>query len=355
MSHTIPDLNIGIIGCGVIAPSHADAYRRLPGVHLTWACDLVESKARALASRFGITRVSTDYRHLLDDPHLHAVSICTDHASHAEIAVAALDAGKHVLCEKALASTKEGLDQMIAAGDRHPDLVFAGVFQHRFDRMYQFVKRLIEDGTLGTLLVASCKVLCLRTDDYYRADRWRGTWEREGGSVMINQAIHFLDLLHWITGGIIAVGAAFANLTHGATIETEDTAVAAVRFRNGALGSMTATSSSHLHWDPSFFIYGSAGSLELRNGKLLRASFADEETTRRVTDGLQSCAQEPAGRTAGKDYYGPSHPTQIADFIAAIREHRPPFIPARAAREAVDLVLAIYRSHREGRWIPVNP
>jgi predicted dehydrogenase len=194
-------------------------------------------------------------------------------------------------------------------------------------------------------------VLCLRTDAYYQADRWRGTWEQEGGSVMINQAIHFVDLLNWMTGGIEAVAAAYANLTHGATIETEDTAVAAVRFRNGALGSMSATSSSHLNWDPSFFFYGSAGSLELRDGRPLRVAFNDETQTQRVREDLETCARASSSPSAGKDYYGPSHPTQIADFVAAIRERRSPYIPARAAREAVDLVLGIYRSHREGRWI----
>lgn len=347
MSDTI---NCAIIGCGVVAPSHAAGYSRIAGVRLRWACDLVAEKARKLAERYGIERTTCDYRDVLADPDTHAVSICTDHASHAEIAVAALDAGKHVLCEKALAATTEGLDAMMAAGDRHPELVFAGVFQHRFDRLYQYLKRLIDDGAFGTLLTASCKVLCRRTDAYYLADQWRGTWDREGGSVMINQAIHFVDLLQWMTGGVTSLSAAYANLTHGNTIETEDTAVAVLKLRNGALGSILATSSSHLEWDPSFFIYGSHGSLELRNGKPLRVTFYDAALAHRIETDLRSLS-DPIRNDAGKDYYGPSHPTQIADFIGAIRDRRAPFITARDARTAVDIVLAIYRSHREGRWI----
>lgn len=347
MSDTI---NCAIIGCGVVAPSHAAGYARIPGVRLRWACDLVAEKARKLAERYGIERTTCDYRDVLADPDTHAVSICTDHASHAEIAVAALDAGKHVLCEKALAATTEGLDAMMAAGDRHPELVFAGVFQHRFDRVYQYVKRLIEQGAFGTLLTASCKVLCLRTDTYYLADQWRGTWDREGGSVMINQAIHYVDLLQWMTGGVASLSAAYANLTHKESIETEDTAVAVLRLRNGALGSVLATSSSHLAWDPSLYLYGSAGSLELRNGQPLRVVFADPVRARQIEADLASLS-DPVRNDAGKDYYGPSHPTQIADFIGAIRERRAPFITARDARTAVDIVLAIYRSHREGRWI----
>lgn len=345
-------LSCAIIGCGVIAPSHASGYRKIPGVRLRWACDLVEEKARALARRYEIEKTTRDYRDVLADPAVDAVSICTDHASHAEIAVAALDAGKHVLCEKALAATPEGLDSMIAAGDRHPELVFSGVFQHRFDRVHQYVKRLIEGGAFGTLLTASFKVLCLRTDAYYLADQWRGTWDREGGSVMINQAIHYVDLLQWMTGGVSSLSAAHSNLTHAQSIETEDTAVAVLKLRNGALGSMLATSSSHLTWDPSLFFYGSDGSLELRNGKPLRAVFTDADRTREVNAELAEL-NDAARNEAGKDYYGPSHPTQIADFVAAIREGRPPFVTARAARAAVDIVLAIYRSHREGRWIAI--
>lgn len=350
MSDTI---NCAIIGCGVIATSHAAGYSRIPGVRLRWACDLVAEKARKLSEQYGIERTTCDYREVLADPDTHAVSVCTDHGSHAEIAVAALDAGKHVLCEKALAATTEGLDAMMAAGDRHPELVFGGVFQHRFDRVYQYVKRLIEDGALGTLLTVSCKVLCRRTDAYYLADQWRGTWDREGGSVMINQAIHFVDLLQWMTGGVASLSAAYANLTHSDTIETEDTAIAVLKLRNGALGSILATSSSHLEWDPSFYIYGSHGSLELRNGRPLRVAFSDDELAGRVAAELASLT-DPARNEAGKDYYGPSHPTQIADFIGAIRERRPPYITARDARTAVDIVLAIYQSHRAGRWIELK-
>mgnify|MGYP000641175345 CR=1 FL=1 len=351
MNMASSELHVGIIGCGVVAPSHAEGYQRIPGVRITWACDLVESKARALADRFGIPHVTTDYRNVLKDPDLHAVSVCTDHASHADITVAALDAGKHVLCEKALAATSAGLDRIIAAERRHPELICSGVFQHRFDRVYQYVKRLIEERAFGDLLTASCKVLCLRTREYYQADRWRGTWEQEGGSVMINQAIHFVDVLQWVVGGVEAVAAAYANLTHGDVIETEDTAVATVRFRNGALGSILATSSSHLRWDPTFFFYGSRGTLELRNGRPLRVEFAEPGRAQQVVHDLEACADRSSPTRMGKDYYGPSHPTQIADFVGAIRERRPAFIPAHEARKAVDLVLAMYASHREGRWI----
>lgn len=345
------ELCVGIIGCGVVAPAHAGAYAKLPGVRLLWACDLIEDRARGLADRFRVPRVTTDFRRMLDDPELHAVSICTDHASHVEIAEAALEAGKHVLCEKALAPNTEGLDRMMEAGRRHPGLVFAGVFQHRFDRIYRWIKSLVDQGHLGRLLVATCRVLCHRTDEYYRADRWRGTWEREGGSVLINQAIHFVDLLQWIAGDIEAVAGSYANLTHQRSIETEDTVSAAVRFRNGALGTVVATSSSHVKWEPSMEFHGTAGLIELRHGRLHRVDFADAGLGRRVATELTEDAADDEAHLPGKEYYGGGHPAQIADFVDAIRRRRSPFIPAAEARRAVDVVLAAYRSHREQRWV----
>ncbi len=351
-AHEAP-LQIGIIGCGVIAPTHAEGYGECAGIRLRWACDLVESKAKAFAERFGVPRVTADYRTVLADPELDAVSICTDHASHAEIAVAAIEAGKHVLCEKALAATTAGLDRMLAAHRARPDRVFAGVLQHRFDRLYRLLHDLVREGDFGTPLTANLQVQCLRTPAYYRADCWRGTWAEEGGSVMINQAIHFVDILDWIMGGAAAIAGAFSNRTHAGAIETEDTAVAALRFRDGALGTIAATSSSNLHWEPSFYVYGSAGSIDIRNGSVQRIALKDAARQAEVEARFLD-TREPRQLPSGKTYYGAGHAELILDFVAAIREGRPPRIPAVEARRAVDLVLALYRSHREQRWVALG-
>jgi len=347
----MPDtIKCGIIGCGVIGPLHAESYQRSDDVKVLWACDLVEEKARALADKYGIPSVTTDYRDVLADSDVDAISVCTDHASHSPISVDALEAGKHVLCEKALAASTKGLDAMLDAGREHPDLIFSGVFQHRFDKVYKYVKMLIDDGAFGDLLTINLQMQCLRKPQYYSGDPWRGTWEKEGGSLMINQAIHFIDLVQWMSGGIAALSASFANLTHGDSIETEDTAVAALRFRNGALGSIAATSSSHLSWDPCLFIYGSRGSLELRSAEPVRVEFDDTAMTETVSADLAACTEATATQ-AGKSYYGPSHPTQIADFIQAIRDQREPFVTAESAGKTVAVVLGIYTSHHEQRWV----
>jgi predicted dehydrogenase len=343
-------LTVGIIGCGVIAPAHIESYQLLPGVRVRWACDLIRRKADAVAQRYAIPNVCTDFHAVVRDPAVDAISVCTDHASHAPITAAALRAGKHVLCEKALAANAVGLRQMFRAHAARPDLVFSGVFQHRFDPAMQYLKRLVEQGAFGTILTADMHMRCLRTADYYKADTWRGTWAKEGGAVLINQAIHFIDLLVWIMGGVAALTGAHANLTHNGVIETEDTAVAALRFRNGALGVIDATCSSNIAWEHTLEIHGAAGAIEWRNGQALKVAFASAARTAQVTKTLAACIEEQRIRGA-KAHYGAGHPAQIADFVRAIRAQRAPFVPAAAARHTVEVVLAIYAAQQQRRWI----
>lgn len=256
-------IRIGIIGCGVIAPTHAACYRQHPAqAQLTWACDLDPARAGALAEKFEIPQTTTDYRQLLAAADVDLVSICTDHASHAPIACAALDAGKHVLCEKALAHQTEGLDAMLQAAERHPGQVFAGVFQHRHEPVNQMLRDIIQSGALGTMLTAAMQIRCWRSPAYYRGDAWRGTWAQEGGAVLINQAIHYVDLLQWLMGGVRTVSGTYANRAHQDCMETEDAVTAALTFASGAVGTLEATCASHLGWEPSLHFHCTEGSCD---------------------------------------------------------------------------------------------
>lgn len=346
-------LRVGIIGSGVIAPVHVASYQMQPGVEVTWACDLVEAKARKLADQFGIANVSADYREVLAEASVDLVSVCTDHASHSPITVAALGAGKHVLCEKALAASPAGLDAMLAAHEAHPDRVFSGVFQHRFDRVNDVVRRRVAEGDFGELLTAGVHVRCLRPHDYYRADAWRGTWAEEGGAVLINQAIHFLDTMFWITGGTEAACGAYANLTHSDVIETEDTVVASFRLKCGALATVEATSSSHLPWEPTIEIHGTAGSMELRGNAILKAEFVAPGKADAVRDEVGQAVDEKKIE-AGKRHYGTTHPEQVANVIDAVRTGAELRVSARSAAHTVRNVFAIYQSHRDGKWIDIK-
>lgn len=347
---------VAIVGCGVIAPTHSNALKGIGGVELRWACDLVREKAESLALKFSIPRVSTAFQDVLADPEVDLVCVCTDHASHADVVCAALDAGKNVLCEKALANNGVNLDRMLAAAARHPELVASGVFQHRFDKVNRVLRGLLRDGALGQMLTASAQLRCLRTDAYYLGDAWRGTWALEGGSVLINQSIHFLDLLQWTMGGVAEITGYYDNFAHRSSMECEDTAVAALRFRSGALGTIEATCASNLSWEPTLQFHGTKGTIVIRDDKPVGVKMADEGESARIQALLVEAASAPAPFSPeGKSYYGGGHNAQIADVVAAIREGRAPEVTLASAAETVRMVFGLYQSHRESRPVRLPP
>lgn len=339
-------MKVGIIGCGVIAPSHIDSYNAVDGVSVVAICDLLPERMRALSARYP----DNTFRHvlkaedLLADPEIEAVSICTDHASHEALVLQAISAGKHVICEKALTISLPSLERMLEAA-RSTDLVTAGIFQHRFDPIYRVLREVLAGGDLGRLLTISCQHQCWRPESYYAGDAWRGTWAGEGGSLLINQSIHFLDILQWVTGGVEGVAAYVDNIGHQGIIETEDTAVVSLKLKNGGLGTFTATSSSHRDWESAFQIVGTDGDIHLRNGQLEFCTHKDTSMAARLHDRLTKL-DEIKPVDGAKAYYGSSHPAQIRDFVEAIREKRQPFVDLADASGAVRLVLAIYESAR---------
>lgn len=335
-------LRVGIVGCGVIAPTHAEAYRGLEGVTVTALCDRIPEKARRLAERFGTTapEIFEDYRTLLRSGKVDAVSVCTDHASHEEISLAALEAGIAVLCEKALSTERASLDRMVAA-EEGSTAVAAGVFQHRFDPVYQSLREFLKAGRLGRIVNANLSHQSHRSHAYYRGDEWRGTWWGEGGSLLINQTIHFIDLLQWMLDGVEEVRALHANLGHESVIETEDTAALALRFGNGALGAVSASSASHLTWNVRLELVGSEGLLAFEDGKLHACRFTDDARAVKAR-ALFAGEAEAVASPSGRDYYGSSHPAQIRDFVRAVREGTAPQVSFAEARKAVDIVLSAY-------------
>ena len=342
------NVRIAVIGCGVIGPLHLECFKQLDFVDIAWACDLIPERAKGAAEKFGAARWTVDAAEVFADPEVQAVSICTDHATHADLAIAALEAGKDVLCEKALAQNRMNLGRMLEAAKRHPERIFGGVFQHRFDPVNRELRAMIAEGLLGTLLTAGIQLRCFRSHAYYDADDWRGTWEYEGGSALINQAIHYIDQLLWLTGGAESAVAMIGNLTHRNVIETEDTAAAVLKLRCGALGVIEATASSHLNWESNLSFHGDQGAIDIRDDKPLKVDFRDKAVEAAVKARLDE-AIAPKGAEAGKTYYGTGHLAQIADFTEAVRDRRPPFVTAESAAETLRTVFDIYDSARLGQ------
>ena len=341
-------IHIGIIGCGVIAPAHVESYELLPNVEISWACDLIEERAKKLAAKYSIPKTTTRAADVFADRGVDAVSICTPHDTHAPLCVEALAAGKDVLCEKPLSSSPEGLASMLAAAEKYPDRIFGAIFQHRFTFLYQTVKRLVAEGGFGKPLTAAMRHHCLRTAEYYNHDAWRGTWTHEGGGVLINQSIHFLDLLQWIMGGVENDNGFFANINHHGVIETEDSIVGILRFKNGAIGTIETTNASNLGWETSIDVHGTEGSVEIRDDKIRKAVFTDPSAQKALEEAVAK-DEENVSKMVGKAYYGLGHPDNIADFVESVESRRQPFIGVRDAAATTRLVHELYAASRRAR------
>lgn len=341
-------IRVGILGCGVIAPTHLAAYEAVPGVRVAAIADPDAAAREKLGQRYAGRpwKAFGDYRELVKSGLVDAVSVCSDHASHEELVCAAAEAGLAVLCEKPLGISLASLERMETTA-REQGVVAAGVFQHRFDAVYRQTRAVVHEGWLGQLLNAHVFHSSQRTADYYRGSSWRGRRAAEGGSLLINQSIHFVDILQWICGGVETVMAHTANQIHTDIIETEDTAALSLAFGNGALGGLTASTGSHETWRVAVDLAGSDGRLRIVDGRLEDCRHRDGK----VEDSLRErlLVGEAEGEVVGRAYYGSGHSGQIRDFVEAIREGRAPAIPLSEARPAVEVVLAAYASARSGR------
>jgi len=337
-------IGVGIIGAGEISLLHAAAYRALGDrVRLAAVADIDEGRARALAERFSIPAVYDDYQHLLADPDVHAVSICTPPFLHAQQSLEALEAGKHVLCEKPVASNLASLDR-IGAAQRASGRIFSGVFQSRFGRGAQQIKALIERGRFGRLLLGLTHTLWLRTPSYYEV-WWRGSWARECGGASVSQGIHGIDMLLWLMGEPSHVYAEADTLKMD--IEVEDTAAAVVRFRNGAIGHILATvncqdNRSRLEVYGTDLAAVSSEDAYQPTNEPFRLCAADEEHLERVQ-------QEADGLVpSGPPYLQLG---MVKDFVDAIETGREPLVTAAECRRSLELVTGLYRSAMTGEAV----
>lgn len=345
-------IKCGIIGCGVIAPTHLAGYQQIPGAKVEYFCDLIPERAEKLAENIPEAKIFTDYRAMLNDPGLDAVSVCTDHASHAEIVCAAINAGKHVICEKVPGRTTEDLLMMLDAAAKHPEVAASGIFQHRFNRNNIVLKELINQNRFGKLLTANLNFACLRTDEYYKKDAWRGTKAGEGGGVLINQAIHFLDQLRFLFGDVKKVAATSANLTHQGVIEVEDTVSFVAEFVNGLFITVNATNSASATWRSALTICGTDMQVEFIDEKLAYLNGNDEKAVAAVRETLENAVSQDD--IHGKVYYGTGHTAQLTDFIRAIEEKRSPEVTLAEAASSAAFVHAVYAACESGQWCEVR-
>lgn len=347
-------LGFAIIGCGRIAPRHADSLIQIREARIVATADVKQPRAATIAARvteaysrtpFDEVRAYDDYRYVFERADVDVVNICTPSGMHAAMAIEAMEAGKHVVVEKPMALTLADADAMIETSRRTGKRLCV-VLQNRYNPPMRDLRRLVDEGRLGKLLLGSATVRWFRPQEYYE-DGWHGTQAMDGGALM-NQSIHHIDALQWIMGGVDTVFAYTATLAH--RMEAEDVGTAVLRFRNGALGSVegsTVTWPENL--EGSVAVFGEKGSVKVGgtalNKKTLWKVDGELEHERELI--VHDEIDPPS-------VYGQSHMHVLEEMVAALRENRDHATNGYEGRRSVAVVTAMYESSRQGREVKVS-
>jgi len=297
--------------------------------------------------------IYTDYKAFLNHPGLDIVNICTPSGAHLEPAVDAAAAGKHVVVEKPLEITLPRCDKIIAACAK-AGVKLCTIFPSRFSPANLALKNAIDTGKFGRLTLGDTYVKWWRSQQYYDGGGWRGTWKLDGGGAYMNQAIHNVDLLYWLMGDIAEITGFTGTLAHE-RIEVEDVGVAAVRFKNGALGVIEAATSAYPGLLKKTEIHGTRGSAIIEQDDILLWQF-EKETAR--DRGLREKFAQKVGGTGGASdpkaisYQG--HQRQLKDFVKAIQTGSAPLVDGAEGRKSVEIILAIYKSSQTGKKVVLN-
>ena len=332
----------GIIGCGMISAVHADVIKALPNARLVGVCDHSLERATAFAEKHGGVAFA-DADALLAAEGIDVIVICTPSGTHTELTVAALRTGHHVLVEKPLALTLDGIAAIKRAKEDTGRTV-AVVSQQRFSPAIEKIHALVADGALGKLLLADLSMPYHRDPSYYEAVAWRGTKAMDGGE-LFNQGVHGVDLLMHLCGNVRAVTGATRTLVH--SIEAEDTTVATLEFENGAIGTLRSTTAITPGYPRRFTLYFTKGTIALDDDHIAIWDIPDVERPEFTVDTSRQAHRDPMAFSI--DY----HLAETADLLTAIDEGREPLISFDEGKRAPAVIIAIYRSAEEGRRIIV--
>ncbi len=341
-------MNFGIIGTGTIGRFHAQAIRAMNGGTLHSVYHPRAENAAALAAQYGV-KCHSELAGFLADPELDIVTIATPSGTHFDPTLAALRAGKHVICEKPLEITTARIDELISAAAASGKTL-AAILNRRFNPAMAAFKSACDGGRLGQIVSASCYVKWFRDQAYYDSAVWRGTWALDGGGALMNQAIHSIDALLHLAGPVRSVIASTACLAHE-RIEVEDMAVAILEFENGARGVIEGSTCS---WSQNGHparvqICGTQGSVFLADETLEVWDFINEQPEdASIRETLIRGTQAALGANDPKSIQFHGHQRNFEEVVRAIREGREPSTSAHEARKAVELIEAIYQSAAAG-------
>jgi predicted dehydrogenase len=342
-------LGFGIVGCGMISHFHAKALADVAGAKMVACFDRRGESATAFADEHGITAYD-DLEAMLADPKVDVVSICTPSGAHMEPAVAAANAGKHVIVEKPLEITLKRCDKIIEACKKNK-VVLSTLFPSRFHKSSQLLKEAVDKGKFGRLTLGDSYVKWFRTQEYYDSGAWRGTWALDGGGALMNQAIHSVDLLVWLMGPVAEISAQTATLAHE-RIEVEDVATAALKFESGALGVIEATTAAFPGALKKIELHGSHGSATIEEEDIKTWEFAKMTAKDKKIAAEYGAMTETGGGAADPSAIGhEAHATQFRDVVKAIKKGTAPAVDGPEGRRSVEVILAIYKAAETGKAV----
>ncbi len=336
-------VRIALVGCGRISRNHFDAIAKIPELQLVAVCDVVEARAREAGTREDVPWF-TSYAKMLEHTPCDVVALCTPSGLHPQHGILAARAGRHVICEKPMAISLSSADDLVQTCDDAGVHLFV-VKQNRLNPPIQLLKRAIDKGRFGRLYLANTTVRWTRPQEYYDQASWRGTWEFDGGAFM-NQASHYVDLIQWLVGPVESVMAKTATLAR--RIETEDSGVALLKFRSGALGVIEVTMLTYpRNLEGSITLLGEKGSVKIAGtavNKVETWQFADYDDDDKLVD---SATYTPP------NVYGNGHEGYYRNVMAVLRGEATADTDGRAGRKSLELILGIYESAKTGHEVPL--
>lgn len=337
-------LRVGIIGCGNIFPMHAASIFERTDAELVAVCDIKRERADQKAEQYQC-KAYYDHRKMFAQEKLDVLHICLPHYLHAPITIEAAKNGLHILTEKPMAIEYQDAEAMIQATEE-ANVTLGVIFQNRYNPGSQLIKRMLEDGQLGEIKAGKLSVTWDRSDEYYQQSDWKGTWDKEGGGVIIDQAIHTMDLMRWFVNSELKyIDATISNRAHK-MIEVEDAAEGVIAYQNGVVTAFHAI---------NYYTYDAPVEIELHCTKGLAKMVADQATVT-IDNGQTFIADNNPLETftyedGVKGYWGISHVKQINNFYDTLQGNAELDIPVEEALETQKMIDAIYRSGREKRRI----
>ncbi len=337
-------LKFALVGCGRIAKRHSEllGYNQIAGARLATVCDPVEEKAKAIGERFNVPYY-TDMDEMMETEPVDVVTVLTPSGMHAPHVIKLADYQKHIVVEKPMALNLDNADAMIRACDANGVKLFV-IKQNRFNLPVTKLREAMEEGRFGKLILGTVRVRWCRPQRYYDQDSWRGTWAWDGG-VLSNQASHHVDLLEWMMGDVKSVFAKSATAL--ADIETEDTAVVTVKFKNGALGIIEATTATRpKDLEGSILILGEKGAVEIGGfavNEMKIWHFTDERAS--DADVMEKYSVNPP------NVYGFGHQAYYENVVDCVLNKKQQLVDGFEGRRSLELIMAIYESIETGKEV----